>query len=191
MRVQQRRSPRGIRLVGPVRVAALLVLVVVATTLTVAGTPSRLSGLGLAPPGVGDPAAGGDYFRGVRQLQNGGPQCMACHAVAGFGGLGGGNVGPDLTASYRTFGDAGIAAILAKPGTMTMKSIFSDNPLTPQEQADLLAFLQQSTSGAPVDPLGQLAGLAVAGAVILLALLPLIWRRRLRGVRRPLLRGQA
>lgn len=136
---------------------------------------------------VGDPAAGRALFMGTARFQNGGPPCLACHSIAGIGALGGGTLGPDLTAAFNKYGDAGLAVFLNTTPTLTMNAVWSRQPLIPQEQADLWAFLQQASLAAR-DPatLNQLIGLSVVGCAALLLLAQLWWRRRLRGVRRPM-----
>lgn len=137
---------------------------------------------------AGDPVAGRSMFTGVVRLQNGGPPCMACHSVAGIGALGGGALGPNLDPAFQKYGASGLASILASPPFPTMMPIFTPHPLTPTEQADILAFLQQAPATArPAPEVEQLAGLAIAGTVILLGIAQVTWRHRLRAVRRPML----
>ncbi|MDP2662201.1 MAG: cytochrome C, partial [Dehalococcoidia bacterium] len=120
-------------------------------------------------------------------LHNGGPPCMACHSIAGIGALGGGALGPDLTQTFDKYGNAGMASVLATLPFPTMKSIFEDKPLTPEEQANLMAFLQSSrVSQRSTEAIGQLALLAVGGLIVLLALTQLVWRSRLVSIRRSL-----
>ncbi len=138
----------------------------------------------------GGAADGKSLFEGSDRFENGGPPCLACHSVAGIGALGGGALGPDLTGAFGKFGDAGLATALATIPFPTMNPIFDDQPLTPQEQGDLVAFLQQAAvSGRSTEALGQLILLAGAGAVILLALTRFLWRRRLTEVRQPMVAG--
>ena len=134
---------------------------------------------------LGDVERGRALFMGEKAFQNGGAPCMACHSVAGVGALGGGMMGPDLTTGYARFRNY----VTYPPRTLPpMKAIFSARPLTPQEEADLTAFFRaasvtrRSTAG-----LVWLSGLALAGGLTLLLTFQLIWRRRLRGVRKPLL----
>ena len=62
--------------------------------------------------------------------------------MGGIGGFdGGGNLGPDLTASYDKLGDA----VVTWPETSaTMRPIFVDKSLTDAEKADLLAFFRST-----------------------------------------------
>lgn len=137
---------------------------------------------------AGDPVLGRNLFTGITRMQNGGPPCMACHNVAGIGALGGGALGPNLDPAYQKYGASGLASILASPPFPTMLPIFSSHPLTLNEQANILAFLQQAPATArPAPEIEQLAGLAIAGTLILLGIAQVTWRHRLRAVRRPML----
>ena len=142
-----------------------------------------------APAVQGHPEVGKDLFTGVARFRNGGPPCMACHSVGGIGALGGGQLGPDLTQEVtRLGGAAAVDAFVAGSPTPTMKAVWSQRPLTPEERASVVAFLAQAgVSQRPPQAIWQLAGLAALGLVILLAIAGLRWQNRLRfGVRRPM-----
>lgn len=139
---------------------------------------------------VGDPIVGKALFTGTRRFANGAPPCMACHSVAGIGALGGGALGPDLTTARERYGEAGLAAIVQTLPFPTMQPIFGSRPLTPDEQAHVRTFLMQAVAARPTRAVGRLGILAVAGAVLLLLPIRITWRRRLEGVREPLLRRQ-
>ena len=143
-----------------------------------------------ATPAVkGNPEIGKELFTGVVRFQNGGPPCMACHSVGGIGALGGGQLGPDLTGvASRYGGPAGVDAFVAGTPTPTMRAVWSKNPLTPQERANVVLFVTQAgVTERPTQAIWQLAGLAVLGVVILLAVAAWNWSHRLRfGVRRPM-----
>ena len=113
---------------------------------------------------------------------------MVCHNIAGLGSLGGGTLGPDLTGAFNKYGgDAGMAKFLATTPTLTMSAVWSPQPLTPQEQADLREFLKQASNAVPPAPQTVLLlGLAAAGAILLLAAAQITWRKRLVAVRQPL-----
>ena len=135
------------------------------------------------PPG--DPTVGKILFSGTRRFRNGGPACLACHSVAGIGALGGGALGPDLTLAATKFGPDGLASVLASIPYPTMSPIFGRRPLTPEEQANLAAFLQQaSVSGRSPRAVGLLTGVALAATLVLFGLVHLTWRGRLATVRR-------
>jgi mono/diheme cytochrome c family protein len=146
----------------------------------------------VAPLPRGDAAIGKELFTGDVRFRNGGAPCMACHSIAGIGALGGGALGPDLTPAFNKYTDAGLANFLATMPLPTMNAVWSAHPLTPAEQADVRAFLQQaSVAGRPIEALGRLAALAVGGTVVLLLIAQVSWRRRLTGVRRPMVERSA
>lgn len=146
------------------------------------------TGGGAAGLPAGDATNGKAYFVGDKRFENGGPQCMSCHSVAGLGALGGGNLGPDLTTSGFVQSDAAFAAFMGAPSTVTMGAIWANTPLSAQEQADLYAFLSKATvtQRAP-SALMQIAALAIVGAAAWIALAQVYWRKRLRGVRKPMI----
>lgn len=149
-----------------------------------AAVPTGTAGAAL----VGDAAVGKELFTGTRRFANQGPPCMACHSIAGVGALGGGALGPDLTTAASKFGP-GLASVLASLPFPTMTPIFTNRPLTPDEQAHLRAFIGQATVAArSPQAIGQLTVLAVVGAALGLGLAHVTWRRRLNGgVRRAVL----
>lgn len=132
----------------------------------------------------GDRERGENLFTGPSRFENRGPSCSACHSSSGLGALGGGSLGPDLTGAYGKLGDA---MILWPETVAPMSPIFTERPLTDQEKADLLAFFKSAdvTSRDTAQVL-RLFGLALIGLVIIAVATHLIWRRRLRGVRKPM-----
>ncbi len=168
---------------GPLARACTAALVVLA----VAG-PS-----GAAPAQSSSPQPyGRALFTGQALMQNGGPPCASCHAIAGLGFPNGGAMGPDLSGIYQTLGPDGTATALQTLFFPTMMPIYDKRPLTASEQQALNAFLAQ----APTTPVGQrdtlvLGALALAGFVVLIGITWVAWRGRLRGVRAPLVRAQA
>jgi mono/diheme cytochrome c family protein len=153
------------------------------------GGSGASSGAAAAPALTGDADRGKALFTGVARFENGGPPCMACHSTGGIGALGGGHLGPDLTDVAKRLGGAnGLSAWIAGLPTPTMKAVWSKQPPTPQERADVAAFLSHEVAERSVAAIWQLAGLTGVGAIILL-LFAGFWRRnRLKyGVRRPMM----
>lgn len=140
------------------------------------------------PPG--DPNLGRAIFTGASPPQNGGPACISCHSNSEIGALGGGSLGPDLTNVYARYGEAGLASALKSLPFPTMQGVFGDKPLTETEAANLYAYFVQTDQTAP-RPLDMTVPFVVIGfgASLVLGLAGhLTWRRRLTGVRRPLLK---
>jgi len=102
--------------------------------------------------------------------------------------LGGGLLGPNLTGASDKYGDAGLAAALANIPFPTMKPIFADRPLTPEEQADLRAFLEAEAGQPQANTEWLVLGLSLAGLFGAMIVIWFVWRHRVRGVRRPLLK---
>lgn len=129
-------------------------------------------------------------FIGGTKLANGGPACISCHSVAGVGALAGGTLGPDLTKVHDRYGETGLAAALTGLPFPTMRGVFAEKPLTEDEAADLFAYFAQVSQRAsePVNLSFVLIGLG--GFLLLLLLSQLMWRKRLRAVRAPLVGRQ-
>lgn len=143
-----------------------------------------------APALKGNAENGKNLFTGNEKFANGGPPCMACHSSGGLGAFGGGALGPDLTeAAKRLGGASGLTAWLAGLPTPTMKAVWTKQPPTPQERADVAAFLsQEGLAVRSASAIWQLAGLTGLGAVVLLLIAGFRWRNRLKfGVRRPMM----
>ena len=134
--------------------------------------------------GISD--SGRMLFIGEAQLDNGGPACISCHNVAGVGALAGGTLGPDLTNVHDRYGEAGLAAALTGLPFPTMRGVYTDKPLTEDEAANLFAYFALSSQGTsePVNLSFVLIGLG--GFLLIMLLFQLIWRKRLLGVRIPL-----
>ncbi len=136
----------------------------------------------------GDPDQGEALFIGGTLLENGGPPCMSCHNTTGSVALGGGTLGPDLTKVYDRYGEAGLPATLQNLPFPTMQGVFSEKPLTDGEAADLFAYFAQINKKEEMKTENLsflLSGLG--GFVFVLLLSNFIWRKRLSGVRIPLL----
>jgi mono/diheme cytochrome c family protein len=124
-----------------------------------------------AEPVVGDAERGRRLFTGATALGNGGGACSACHQVGDLG-FRGGRLGPNLDLSFTNLGgEAGMSAWLANPASPTMAPIFSGTPLTDDEIADLVAYLEvapdQDKSTAPGGYLFVLGGGAGLAALLI------------------------
>jgi len=139
-------------------------------------------------PAVGVPAIGRALFTGQKSLANGGTHCISCHSTSEIGGLGGGSLGPDLTKVYSRFGgEMGVTPVLLSLPFPTMQGIFSKQPLIETEAAHLAAYFAQTDSLEEKPSMDYvISGISVFGFIILYILIHLIWRKRLTGVRKPL-----
>jgi cytochrome c2 len=143
-----------------------------------------------AVPGIGNALTGQKLFTGEQPLANGGTSCFACHTVGGTGALGGGGLGPDLTHVIQRLGEPGLSAALTTIAFPTMLGPFQNKPLTPAEQADLVAFLKQADSlqpaqlsfipGALTTNAALVFAIGLAGALLLFGLLLFVWSRHIR-----------
>ena len=130
---------------------------------------------------------GRDLFMGYAHFENEGPPCMGCHSVGENGLLGGGAMGPDLTNLSSQRSQTEILAVLSNTGrkiSPVMRPIYSDHPLTWEEQVDLLAFLESSVGQTEVDRELLVLGISIAGFFAAVGVLGFVYRNRLRSVRR-------
>jgi mono/diheme cytochrome c family protein len=139
---------------------------------------------GATEAAVGDPQLGAKLFTGIISFKKGGAPCLACHTVSGVAPLGGGSLGPELTGIYGRLGEAGLASLLATLPYPTMRPIFQTRPLTRTEQGDLTALFRVAAGRRSIDAIPRITTFAVAGGMLLLLLAMLVWRKRLRNVRR-------
>jgi cytochrome c2 len=129
----------------------------------------------------GQSQAGEALFSGRVAFINGGTPCMACHSTAGLNAIGGGTLGPDLTHVYGRMGDAGLSAALVGLPFPSMQGIFTNYPLTTQEQADLFAYFQETDQQpAQTSALDSniVWGVGAAGAIFLFGGMLVFWPRQ-------------
>lgn len=157
-----------------------------------AGAPATPEPEEPAPLLSGDPGTGGDIFSGRRPLENGGAACLACHGAEGIGALGGGTVGRDLTGTHDRLGQQGLASVLKAPPFPIMTEIYAERPLTDEEIAHLVAYLQEVDAGEKPARTQNPAIFPVAGVIgfiLVLIMVNFSWKGRLSGVRRTLVKG--
>ncbi len=175
------------------------VLTVMVPLLVLTATPvaAGVASFRQTPEATGDVERGEDLFTGDARFSEGGPPCMACHSVPGLADPGGGQLGIDLSQLAPSLSPQALGSMITplwttpegNPRMLTMKPVFESRPLTDEEIADLGAFFQstsvaQRSSSATL----QLFAYGAVGAVVLLLLFGLIWRRRLGPVRAPMVR---
>ena len=138
-----------------------------------------------SPSSTADAERGEGYFSGRIAFKNNGPACMACHSAAGIKFWGGGTLGPDLTGVYAQLGE-GVVSLLVHVSFPTMKPIFDSHPLSEDEARDLAAFLKATAARQPENHTAKIVTSSFFAFVILMAILLVIWRDRLRSVRKEL-----
>ena len=131
----------------------------------------------LAPPSAD---RGRQLFEGRRRLQHGGLACTACHRVNGRGGT----IGMDLTGTTARIGPGSLPSAIQQASFPLMKDAYKNHPITPQEAADIAAYLN-TVQATPLKPTADDAvpWLAVAGALALFGLMAVSYRKRNAGVR--------
>ena len=139
-----------------------------------------------------DVAVGRQIFTGTKRLAGGGAACMSCHTMRGLSGLSGGRLGPDLTLVYeRLQGRKGLSAWLVNPASPTMAPVFRTAQLQPEEILPLVAFFEDAAKKGGKDDSTALLNfflLAMGVMVVGLVSLDAIWKKRIHGVRRQLVR---
>jgi mono/diheme cytochrome c family protein len=134
---------------------------------------------------TGSAAQGERLFTGLVHFRNGGPACISCHSIAGLPFPNGGTLGPDLTHAYKKLGPTGTQSAIQTLYFKVMTQIYSAHPLFPDEQADLMSYLQQAESRPQSGWDTQILLLAaVVLAVIFVGITGFLWRDRVRSVRR-------
>lgn len=139
--------------------------------------------------GNGNAEHGRKLFMGYAHFQNDGPPCMGCHSVGDNGLLGGGVMGPNLTDVTEKLSQDEIVSFLSNSGTKNspvMKPIFTENPLTESEQADLIAFMNASVGQPETDKEIIILGISLLGVAAVIGALGFIYRNRLHSIRRAL-----
>jgi hypothetical protein len=107
--------------------------------------------------------------------------------------LGGGRLAPDLTKVFeRMNGRKNLASWLMAPATPTMRPLFADQAMTNDEIVSLVAYLEASARKPPTS--GDTSTLSffflgLGGAVFGFIGADTVWRKRFRGVRKPMVRG--
>jgi mono/diheme cytochrome c family protein len=156
---------------------------------------SQFSGLNLTdqPFTAADIENGRLIFTGNKRLTNGGAGCISCHSVQGLSSLGGGRLAPDLTKVFeRMNGRKNLASWLMAPATPTMRPLFANRAMTNDEIVALVAYLETSARKPPVT--GDTSTLSffflgLGGCVFGFIGADTVWRKRFRGVRKPMVRG--
>lgn len=142
-----------------------------------------------------DAEVGQKLFMGTMPFSKGGTACLACHTTTTAGALGGGTMGPDLTMVYTRLGEfEGLSAWMNAIPSATMKPVYTQHPLTPEEIKALVAYFAQLDQApqaqkpkasflSPTAKFGLIGFMALVLAMVAFAVL---YNDRFRGVRQQL-----
>jgi mono/diheme cytochrome c family protein len=150
-----------------------------AASLLVIASPG--GGRAEGPAAAGDAGRGEALYVGTVLMANGGAPCLACHGVSGHGLSRAASFGPDLSATYASYGAETLDVALQEIPYPSMQPVYNGHALTAQERADVVAFLGQADGKVP-SRLGAGFAAGVAGAMALFAA-AFVWIGR-RGSRR-------
>lgn len=124
-------------------------------------------------------------FQGNARFTNNGPTCNSCHEVRSEAVIPGGLLAAELTSVVSRVTAPGVWAILRNPPFPVMQKAYADRPLTDDEIAALVGFLERADAEQDLyQPRAYGVALLLAGIVgttILLGLYTLLWRRRRKG----------
>lgn len=144
---------------------------------------------------TGDSQRGGELFSGKIRFTNLGASCNSCHNVNMDGFISGGALAKDLTHAITRLTAAGVEGVISGLPFPQMKETYNAKPITPQEIADLTAFLVTVDEQAP-DQVASSIGKylitgGIVGIIVLLILYSLFWiRRKNRTVNQAIYRRQ-
>ncbi|MBK6730116.1 MAG: cytochrome c [Bacteroidetes bacterium] len=131
---------------------------------------------------TGDSQRGGELFSGKMRFTNLGASCNSCHNVSMDGFISGGALAKDLTHSITRLTAAGVEGVISGLPFPQMKETYNAKPITPQEIADLTAFLTTADEQAPDQVTSSIGNYLITGGIVgiiaLLILYSLFWIRR-------------
>ena len=90
---------------------------------------------------------------------------------------------PTLPICTTNYGQEGLEGILPSLPFPSMEAIYANRPLTETEQADMIAFLKQTSLLSATPETGKLAFQVIVGVLILVGLTFLVGLRRMRANR--------
>lgn len=132
------------------------------------------------PPG--NSKRGQELFVGNIRFANSGAACNSCHNVEMQGYLSGGALGKDLTHAVTRLSASGVAGIISGLPFPQMKETYTSHPVTPQEIADVTAFLISVDKQAPEQVTSTVGNYlfagGISGLIVLLGLYSFFWIKR-------------
>jgi mono/diheme cytochrome c family protein len=131
-----------------------------------------------AAPVAGSAEAGRELFSGARPFRNGGAPCSACHALGGQGLALTASFGPELSAGLTGLEPEAIDGLLESLPFPSMAPVYEGRALTPEERADLVAFLLPAVKQGPPAAGWSFEALGLLGAALGFLALAVAWGRR-------------
>jgi len=133
----------------------------------------------------GNSTRGKELFVGKIRFTNHGAACNSCHNVDMKGFISGGALGKDLTHAVTRLSATGVGAIVSGLPFPQMKETYASRPVTPQEIADITAFLSTADKQAPARVTSNIGSYLLfggaAGIIILTILYSIFWIKRKKG----------
>ncbi len=127
---------------------------------------------------AGSAQAGRELFIGARPLRNGGAPCGACHGLGGQGLAFTASFGPELSSGLTGLDPEAIDGLIESLPFPSMTPVYEGRALTPEERADLVAFLVEAVKQGPPAAGWSFEALGLAGAAIAFLALAVAWGRR-------------
>lgn len=147
---------------------------------TTSNAPKTVTASAALP--VGNADRGRDLFVGNIRFLNHGASCNSCHNVDMKGFISGGALGKDLTHAVTRLTAPGVAGVVSGLPFPQMRETYSSRPVTPQEIADLTAFLTLADKEATMKTTNHVGNYlligGVSGIVIVLLLYSVFWIKR-------------
>jgi len=137
--------------------------------------------------GPADVERGRQLFLGEIALINDGPPCISCHTARDMKtSIAGGTLAKDLTHVFARLGDEGLDGAIKNPAFPLMKDIYANRKLDKDEVFALRAYFSSSNRSTTDEDNVSVFLIAIVGTILCFFILNLFWRRRLLGVRKPL-----
>jgi len=115
-------------------------------------------------------------FSGTKSLRNGGPSCIGCHKINGYGGL----LGLDLSSTYQKMGRVGMQSAIEQASFKVMDATYRTRKITKQEAAHLTEYFSKLTPANPVDHETGYANIGLAAGLLTFLGIGILYRYRVK-----------
>ena len=179
-------NSRSDKFVNPISLAVISIFVALLFGCVPLSQPEPPQPASVQAIAEGDIENGQKLFMGYAHFENEGPPCMGCHNLGEYGLLGGGALGPDLTNVSSERSDIELASVLSNnrwTKSPVMEPIYTQHPLTENEQADLIAFMKSSAGEPQEDKELLVLGISILATIGAAIAIGFVYRNRLRRIR--------